>query len=217
MQMKSIEDNHRPGSTSTNRKSVNTAHESDDDEVDSKLEQFLDRNKNGIDEEEEQLSDTDSDVMEMQRTVKEIRQARLNTMSLFPTSNFDERPNSHLKSTTGTIDLTKVSFSDVAPVIRNLHTLHRTIPRTYESFERPANQFFNDSGRWSNTMFSTLSSTNPLLMYQTTPNLYQTSKTNQWNSQPSLVTREAVLKAARKVFAPGVIDQLNSHRKSFIH
>lgn len=214
MQLKSIEDNPRPGSTSINRKSVNTTHESDDDEVDSKLEQFLDRNKNGIDEDEEQLSETDSDVMEMQRTVKEIRQARLNTMSLFPTSHFDERPNSHLKNTTETIDLTKVSFGDVAPVIRNLRTLQRTIPRTYESFERPSNQFFNDTGRWSNTMLSTLSSTNPLLMYQTTPNLYQT---NQWNSQHSLVTREAVLKAARKVFAPGVIDQLNSHRKSFIH
>lgn len=217
LQVKSIEETPRPASTSTNKKSINTARESDDDDDDSKIEQFLDRNKKGIDDDEEQLSDTDSDVMEMQRTVKEIRQARLETMSLFPTSNSNERPNSRLKSTTGTMDLTKVSFGDVAPVIRNLRTIQRTIPRTYDSFERTSNQLFNDTDRWSNTILSTLTGTNPLLMYQTTPNLYQTSKTNQWNSQPSLVTREAVLKAARKVFAPGVIDQLNSHRKSFIH
>lgn len=218
MQLKTMDDSHRPGSTLTNRKSVHTARESDDDDdEDSKVEKLLNRNRNGVDEDDEQLSDTDSDVMEMQRTVKEIRQARLQTMSLFPTAHFDEKNNSHLKTTTGTIDLSKLSFGDVAPVNQSLRTIYRSIPRTYDSFETPANQMFNDTGRWSNTMLSTLTSTNPLLMYQTTPNLYQTSKTNQWGSQPSLVTREAVLKAARKVFAPSVIDQLNSHRKSYIH
>lgn len=217
MQLKTVDDSHRSGSTLTNRKSLNIARESDDDDDESKLDKLLDRNKNGADEDDEQLSDTDSDVIEMQRTVKEIRQARLETMSLFPTTQFDEKSTTNLKSTSGTIDLRKLSFADVEPVIRNYRTIQRSIPRTYDSFETSGNQFFNNSGRWSNTMLSTLTSTNPLLLYQTTPNLYQTNKTNQWGSQPSLVTREAVLKAARKVFAPGVIDQLNSHRKSYIH
>jgi hypothetical protein len=65
-------------------------------------------------------------------------------------------------------------------------------------------------------MISTLGNTNSLLMYQTL-NRYQPNTTTHWSSQPSLVTREAVLKAARTVFSPGVIDQLNSNRKSSTH
>ncbi|CAF5180489.1 unnamed protein product, partial [Rotaria magnacalcarata] len=55
-------------------------------------------------------------------------------------------------------------------------------------------------------------------MYQTV-NGYQPilTKTNHWSSQPTLVTREAVLNAARKVFAPNVIDQLTSNSKSSTH
>ncbi|CAF4939926.1 unnamed protein product, partial [Rotaria magnacalcarata] len=80
---------------------------------------------------------------------------------------------------------------------------NRNAPRTYESYETMPNQVLTDSGRWSNTMMSTLgNNTNSSAMYQTV-NGYQPilTKTNHWSSQPTLVTREAVLNAARKVFA----------------
>jgi hypothetical protein len=76
------------------------------------------------------------------------------------------------------------------------------------SFDRTSTQSFIDSGRWSNTILSTITNnTYPLPMHH-----YQssTSKTNSWQFQPNLITREAVLKAARDVLPPGVIDRLTS-------
>jgi hypothetical protein len=221
MQLKSIDDSNRQTQLSIARKSLATVSDNDDDDDDenSNPEQFLSRNKNGFrnDDDADRLSDTDSDVVEMERTLKELRQTQLEYMSLLPTSNIDDKQNQHLK-TTKTVDLTKLSVADVGPVIRNIRTINRNIPRMYESFETPPNQLLTDTGRWSNSMISTLGNTNSLLMYQTL-NPYQStiSKTNHWSSQPTLVTREAVLKAARTVFAPGVIDQLNSNRKSSTH
>jgi hypothetical protein len=213
MQLKAIDDSHRQVPTAFIR---NNEEEDEEEEENSNV----DRNKNGIhnDDDADRLSDTDSDVVEMERTLKELRQTQLEYMSLLPISNIDEKKKSHLK-TIPTVDLTKLSVADVGPVIRNIRTMNRSIPRMYESFETiPPNQFLTDTGRWSNSMISTLGNTNSLLMYQTL-NRYPSSinKTNHWSSQPSLVTREAVLKAARTVFAPGVIDQLNSNRKSSTH
>ena len=70
------------------------------------------------------------------------------------------------------------------------------------------NNSMRDSGRWSNTLLSTITNnTYPLGMQ----NLNQySSKTNSWQFQSSLITREAVLKAARDVLPPGVIDHLTS-------
>jgi len=97
------------------------------------------------------------------------------------------------------VDLTESSNNDVTPVIRNI------------SLKRTSSQSFIDSGRWSNTLLSTISnSTYPLGMQNL--NRYHTtiSKNDYWQSQPSLITREAVIKAARDVLPPGVIDHLTS-------
>jgi hypothetical protein len=220
MQLRAIDNSNRQTQLSNAHKSltIGSDHDDDDDDENSNVEQFLNKNKNSFhnDDDADRLSDTDSDVVEMERTLKELRQTQLQYMSLLPLSNIDEKHNQHLK--TATVDLTKLSVADVGPVIRNIRTINRNNPRMYESFETTPNQLLTDTGRWSNSMISTLGNTNSLLMYQTL-NRYQPilSKINQWSSQPTLVTREAVLKAARTVFAPGVIDQLNSNRKSSTH
>jgi predicted component of type VI protein secretion system len=212
MQLKAIDDSNRQGSLSHTRKSLMAGSDHDEDE-DSNAEE---RNRNSFhnNDDADRLSDTDSDVVEMEKTLKELRQTQMEYMSLLPISNIDDRQNQHFK-TTGTVNLTKLSVADVAPTIRNIRTINRSTPRMYDSFETTPNQLLTDTGRWSNSMLSTLGNTNSLLMYQTL-NRYQPT-TNHYSSQPTLVTREAVLKAARTVFAPGVIDQLNSHRKSSTH
>ncbi|CAF4102441.1 unnamed protein product [Rotaria sp. Silwood2] len=221
IRLKAIEDSNRQVQLSIAHKSLTNGSENDEDDDDDDdnftPKKLTSKNKNGFhddDDEAEQLSDTDSDVVEMEQTLKELRQTQREYMSLLPTSNIDESQKQHMKTTT--IDLTKLSVADVAPVIRNIRTINRNMPRMYESFETIPNQLLTDSGRWSNTMISTLSNnTNSSFMYQTI-NGYQpiVSKNNHWSSQPTLVTREAVLKAARKVFAPGVIDQLTSNTRS---
>ena len=82
----------------------------------------------------------------------------------------------------------------------NINPFRRTI-----SFERPSNQSLVDSGQWSNTLLSTINNTYPSTHHQSSG-----LKANYWQSQPSLITREAVLKAARDVLPPGVIDHLTS-------
>ncbi|CAF3322324.1 unnamed protein product [Rotaria sp. Silwood1] len=226
IQLKAIEESNRQVQLSITRKSLTKGNENDDDDDDDDDDEdftpknLTSKNKNGFhndDDEAEQLSDTDSDVIQMEQTLKELRQTQREYMSLLPTSNIDESQKQHIKTTT--IDLTKLSVADVAPVIRNIRTINRNTPRMYESFETIPNQVLTDSGRWSNTMMSTLSNnTNSSFIYQTL-NGYQPilSKNNHWSSQPTLVTREAVLKAARKVFAPSVIDQLTSNTRSSTH
>ena len=117
--------------------------------------------QNNVDD-DEGLSDTDSDVIEMKLTLNELK-----NISTLPTT---KKP-------------------EINP------TFFRSI-----SYEKPSNQSLIDSGRWSNTMLSSITNT-----YQ--PSL---TKTAYWQSQPSLITREAVLKAARDVLPPGVIDHLTS-------
>ncbi|CAF3337995.1 unnamed protein product [Rotaria sp. Silwood1] len=225
IQLKAIEESNRQVQLSISRRSLTKGNENDEDDDDDDDEDFTpknltSKNKNGFhndDDEAEQLSDTDSDVIQMEQTLKELRQTQREYMSLLPTSNIDESQKQHIKTTT--IDLTKLSVADVAPVIRNIRTINRNTPRMYESFETIPNQVLTDSGRWSNTMMSTLSNnTNSSFIYQTL-NGYQPilTKNNHWSSQPTLVTREAVLKAARKVFAPSVIDQLTSNTRSSTH
>lgn len=110
-------------------------------------------------DDEDRLSDSDSDVIEMKQTLKQLK---------------------HLNSS--------IEFSKV----NSQHPFRRTI-----SYERPM----------SNTMLSTINKTYPL---STHGQLSSTNKTNFWQSQPSLITREAVLKAARDVLPPGVIDHLTT-------
>lgn len=217
-QLKSIDTSNRPVATPRTQKVVrSTVSDDDDDDTISEEEKF-ERSRHGLhrnNDEIDRLSDSDSDVVEMERTLKELRQTQLEYMSLLPLSNITDKQNQSLKTTMGTVDLTKLSVADVAPVIRNIRSINRNTPRMYESLDTIPNQLLTDTGRWSNNLSLTLGSTNSLLMYQTLNGYKPTTmvKTNQWNSQPSLVTREAVLKAARTVFAPGVIDQLNSNRK----
>ncbi|CAF0778356.1 unnamed protein product [Adineta steineri] len=226
VQLKAIDDSNRQMKSSIVRKSLTTSNQNqnqDDDDDDENLttEGSVNKHQNGYhdDDEIDRLSDTDSDVVEMEQTLKQLRRTQLEYMSLLPISNINDNQNQHMK--TSTIDFTKLSVADVGPAVRNIRTINRNTPRLYDSIETttPANQLLTDTGRWSNSMVSTLSNnTNSVLMYQTM-NSYQStlSKTNNWNSQPNLVTREAVLKAARRVFAPGVIDQLTSNTRSSTH
>jgi hypothetical protein len=221
-QLKAIDDSKRQMQSSLARKSLKTRSDNEDDDDDDEnlnSEQFSSKNQNGFhdDDDVDRLSDTDSDVVEMEQTLKQLRRTQLEYMSLLPVSNIDDKQNPHMKTTT--VDFTKLSVADVGPVVRNIRTINRNTPRMYESLETTPNQLLNDSGRWSNTMMSTGgNNTNSLLMYQTLHHYQPTlTKNNHWNSQPNLVTREAVLKAARRVFAPGVIDQLTSNTRSSTH
>lgn len=128
-----------------------------------------------IDENDDGLSDTDSDVIEMKQTLNQLKSL----------NDFNTPSNS-------------IEFSKG----NSFHPFRRTI-----SYERPAsNQSLMDTGRWSQTMLSTINKTYPLSQQQQS----SVGKTNFWQSQPSLITREAVLKAARDVLPPGVIDHLTS-------
>lgn len=112
-----------------------------------------------IEENDDGLSDSDSDVIEMRQTLNQLK--TLNTTSQ------------------------SIEFSKTNP-------FRRTI--SYE------NQSMMETGQWSQ------------MINKTYPLAQQSAggKTNFWQSQPSLITREAVLKAARDVLPPGVIDHLTS-------
>ena len=119
-----------------------------------------------IDENDDGLSDSDSDVIEMKQTLNQLKTL----------NEFNSPSNS-------------IEFSKVNP-------FRRTI-----SYERPtSNQSLMETSRWSQT----INKTYPLSQQSSV------GKTNFWQSQPSLITREAVLKAARDVLPPGVIDHLTS-------
>jgi hypothetical protein len=222
IQLKAIDDSNRQVQLSLARKSLanHSDNEDDDDDDDENLnpKQLSSRNKHDFhDDDLDRLSDTDSDVVEMEQTLKELRQTQLEYMSLLPITNIDNKLNQNMKTTT--VDLTKLSVADVGPVIRNIREMNRNNSRMYDSFETTPNQLLTDTGRWSNSMISTLgSNANSSSMYQTLNRFQPTlTKTNHWSSQPTLVTREAVLKAARTVFAPGVIDQLTTNPRSSTH
>jgi hypothetical protein len=193
IELKSLDDSNRQGQLSLTRQS--SLNHTDDDS--SNLEQTLSNNKKNSfnhnnDDDDEGLSDTDSDVIQMKQTLKELQQSQFEHKSFFPTSTISMNTihgKEHSKNTTTS------SHNNISPVIQN------------SSFERTSNQSLIDSGRWSNTMLSTIgNNTYPLSMQQTS----SLSKHNYWQSQPSLITREAVLKAARDVLPPGVIDRLSS-------
>jgi len=108
---------------------------------------------------DDELSDTDSDVVQMNLTLNQLK--------------------------TYSVDFSKSN--------------HPQFGRSM-SYEKSSNSSLIDSGRWSNTL---LSSMNNSYLSSTTKNPF-------WQSQPSLITREAVLKAARDVLPAGVIDHLTS-------
>ena len=176
VELKSIDDSHRQVHSSLTRQS-STNHTEDDS---SNLEHTLSNNKNTFhiddNDDDEGLSDTDSDVVQMKQTLIELKR-----ISSVPTSN-----NINEKKT-------ELANNNTSPVIRNL------------SFERTSNQSMIDSGRWSNTMLSTIGNNTFPLGYPSS-----ISKNNFWQSQPSLITRDSVLKAARDVLPPGVIDHLTA-------
>ncbi|UJR13443.1 hypothetical protein I4U23_000457 [Adineta vaga] len=161
----------------------------------------IDRTSNNVqtmsqndDDDDEGLSDTDSDMIEMKETLKALKQ-----MSFLPTptklmsTNYTKpRPKS------STIDLIDLKKQDMNPMIQNI------------SFERTSNSSLIDSGRWSNTMPTKITNNTYPIGIQTLQHSPSLSKTNYWQSQPSLITRESVLKAARDVLPPGVIDHLTS-------
>jgi hypothetical protein len=169
----------------------------DDDDDNSNLEQTLSNNKTTFhdDDDDEGLSDTDSDMIEMKQTLNELKHMSFLPLSTISMNNYNEK--SLPKSTT--IDLAALSNHDVSSATRNI------------SFERTSNSSLIDSGRWSNTISSKIvNSTYPIGMQTLHRHQPSVSKTNYWQSQSSLITREAVIKAARDVLPPGVIDHLTS-------
>jgi len=158
VELKSIDDNNRQIAPSFIRQS--STNRTDDEN--SNLEQTVSHNKNTFhDNDDDRLSDTDSDVIELKQTLNELKH-----ISILPKSNINRQ----------------------------------------NSFERTSNQSLINSGQWSNTILSTIhNNTYPLNHYQSS-----ISKNNFWQSQPSLITREAVIKAARDVLPPGVVDHLTS-------
>ena len=115
----------------------------------SNFEQTLSNSKRTRHEDDDEaLSDTDSDVIEMRQTLNELKH-----ISFHP----NEKPKP-------------------SPIIRT------------NSFERTSNQSFIDSGRWSNTLLSTITN-------NTYP-LGTMSKTNSWQFQPSLITSRSCIKSS---------------------
>lgn len=143
------------------------------------------------DDDDEGLSDTDSDIIEMKQTLNALKH-----MSFLPTPTEPNHNKPRPKSST--IDFSTITKQDTSPIIRNI------------AFERTPNSSFIDSGRWSSTMPTKGNNNTYPIGVQTLPNSPSMSKTTYWQSQPSLITREAVLKAARDVLPPGVIDHLTT-------
>ncbi|CAF4804462.1 unnamed protein product, partial [Rotaria magnacalcarata] len=79
--------------------SLTNATENDDDDDDDDDDENFDpkkltsKNTNGFHDNDdvERLSDTDSDVVEMEQTLKELRQTQRDYMSLLPISNIDDK------------------------------------------------------------------------------------------------------------------------------
>ncbi|CAF1617425.1 unnamed protein product, partial [Adineta ricciae] len=141
------------------------------------------------DDDDEGLSDTDSDIIEMKQTLNALKH-----MSFLPTPTDPNHDKPRPKSST--INFTTITKQDTSPITRNI------------PFERTPNSSFIDSGRWSSTMPTKTNNNTYPIGVQALPNSPSMSKTTYWQSQPSLITREAVLKAARDVLPPGVIDHL---------
>ncbi|CAF3900327.1 unnamed protein product, partial [Rotaria sp. Silwood1] len=104
------------------------------DDDNSNFEQTQSNNKYTFhDDDDEGLSDTDSDVIQMKQTLNEFK--HISSFSK-PINNIDEKQHSKPK----TVNLTDLSNNDIGSVIQNI------------SFERRSNQSLIDSGQWTNTM-----------------------------------------------------------------
>ncbi|CAF3777599.1 unnamed protein product [Adineta steineri] len=193
-ELKTIDSSQRQVQSSHTRKSSTKHIDNDDDN--SNVDQTISNNKNTFlnnndNDDDEGLSDTDSDIIEMQQTLNALKH-----MSFLPTPNISMNKNEKINKKSTTIDFVN---NDISPILRNI------------PFERTLNSSLIDSGRWSNTMPSNIgNSTYPLGIQTMQQHQPSVSKNNYWQSQPSLITREAVLKAARDVLPPGVIDHLTS-------
>ncbi|CAF0802679.1 unnamed protein product [Adineta steineri] len=196
-ELKTIDSSQRQVQSSHTRKS-STKH-TDNDDDNSLLDQTFSNNKNTFlnnndNDDDDGLSDTDSDIIEMQQTLTALKH-----MSFLPTPNIsmnNNKKNEKINKKSTTIDFVN---NDISPILRNI------------PFERTLNSSLIDSGRWSNTMPSNIgNNTYPLGIQTMQQHQPSVSKNNYWQSQPSLITREAVLKAARDVLPPGVIDHLTS-------
>ncbi|CAF1368702.1 unnamed protein product [Adineta steineri] len=193
-ELKTIDSSQRQVQSSHTRKSSTKHIDNDDDN--SNVDQTISNNKNTFlnnndNDDDEGLSDTDSDIIEMQQTLNALKH-----MSFLPTPNISMNKNEKINKKSTTIDFVN---NDISPILRNI------------PFERTLNSSLIDSGRWSNTMPSNIgNNTYPLGIQTMQQHQPSVSKNNYWQSQPSLITREAVLKAARDVLPPGVIDHLTS-------
>ncbi|CAF2866852.1 unnamed protein product [Rotaria sp. Silwood2] len=203
-ELKAMNDNNKQiRSSSIHKSSSNHIDDDDDDNNNSNIEQTQSNNKytfdddHDNDDDDEGLSDTDSDVIQMKQTLNEYKYISSLSKPNISMNNINEKKNS--KSLT--VNLTNLPNNDVSSVIRNI------------SFERRSNQSLIDSGQWTNTMLSTIgNNTYPLGMQNLHHYQPSISKANYWQSQPSLITRESVIKAARDVLPPGVIDRLYSKK-----
>ena len=161
------------------------------------------------DVDDEELSETDSDVVQMKQTLQELQQNERQPMAKI---SIVSSPIVGMKKKTyashGAIDLlNRSSNMDDSSCSQNLVT------------DKTSTAPFVDSGRWTNTLGCSLASrTYPLTMQ---PTLYHygssRSMSGSCHFQSSLITREAVLKAARDLLPPGVIDQLSSNSSTSKH
>ena len=227
MQLKAIDEGRRQGhllngkNSSNNQVYTENGDEEDDDESDdikSRSMLHLKSNNhdvNNIDDDPDRLSDSDSDVVEMRQTIKELRNTQLECMSHLASSSIKDLNSK--KGSKGSVNDGKTPVTDaVSLIVRNLRTTEPSRSRVYESSESLFPQPLVDLNGTSNKMMSTfIDNMNSSLRYNSSsryqPNLSQTS---QWSSQPTLVTREAVIKAARGVFAPNIIDQIAANNRS---
>jgi hypothetical protein len=225
VQLKGIDDAHRQAALSCVTKSRLSSNDDDDDDDNSNnnnnnnngdifySKHGLGNKRNAADD---RLTDTDSDMIEMQETLKQLRQTQMEYMSIRAVDPINDNMFKNAVQT-NQIDTTKLSVADVGSFIRNIRAAHPRTTRIYNSFDSLSQQQFNDTIQTLPRMISTLSNDTFVLPLSSTLNRRHSqdlSKTHQWNPTSSLVTREAVIKAARTVFAPGVIDKLTSNARS---
>ena len=201
-ELKAVNDSHRESSLSSIRKA--SVDQTDNDRSTTELTAHSERNtlhRDDVDDEE--LSETDSDVVQMKQTLQELQQNQRQPIGMISSV---KSPTVDIKRKTyashGAIDLlNRSSNMDDGSFSQNLMS------------DKTPTLSFVDSGRWTNTMGSGLASRTYPLSMQPSLHYYGSSRSmgGSCQFQSSLITREAVLKAARDLLPPGVIDQLSSN------
>lgn len=168
-------------------------------------------NKYNNDDDPDSLSDADSDVVEMKQTIQELRRTQLEYISTMTASSIKDLRSQIAKKNLMN-DSNRTTSNDPNIFVRNMQGTDSLNSKMFDPNELFISPTTPDLNEWSTKMTSTMNrNVNATLRYgafdRYQPMMAQTSL---WNNQPTLVTRDAVIKAARTVFAPNVIDQITS-------